>query len=126
MFGNDYNCVFGSKFSSGIVSLVATDDGDGAEERVGKDKEEEEFETHCCPGKASTEAAEVPVAGWIPVLRSQGENRLRVCARTSAAFAAKYAAGAGWTHHEASLSFEAAVVAVVFAAFVVEAKVVKE
>jgi len=46
MFGNDYNFGFCSRFSSGIASLVATDDDDGAEERVGKDKEEE-FETDC-------------------------------------------------------------------------------
>lgn len=69
--------------------------------------------------------ADVPAAGWVPVLRSQGENRLRVYVRTSAASAAKYAAGAGWTHHEAFPSFEAAVVDVEFVASVVEAKVAK-
>ena len=46
IFGNDYNFGFCSRFSSGIVSRVATDDDDGAEERVGKDKEKE-FETDC-------------------------------------------------------------------------------
>ena len=45
--------------------------------------------------------------------------------RTSAASAAKYAAGAGWTHHEAFPSFEAAVVDVAFVASVFEAKVAK-
>lgn len=129
MFGNDYNFGFCSKFCTGMASLVATDDDDGAEERVGKDneeEEEEEFETDCCPGRASAEAADVPAAGLVPARRSQGENRLRVCARASAAFEAKNAAGAGWTHHEASPSFAAAVVAVAFVASVVEAKVAKE